>query len=314
MRGSDRAPVGPVVGTGTESVPEQCYLCGGRRLFLRFAERGDLQRSAAETYRCTSFGHGSHPPIWKCRSCGMVSQWPMRHDSELVDDYRMVEDPTYEAERDSRYFTFRRVLRALGPGDGRTLLDVGAYCGYFLDVAREGGFVPEGLELSKWASERARSLGFPMHNETVAERAATGAHYDTITMWDVVEHMADPRAELESVFELLKPGGTLYLSTVDVGSLVARAMGRRWPWLMEMHLHYFDRSTISRLLQEVGFVDVSIDEYTHFVSWAYLSVKLETIAGRFASAWRKVERIVPDGLRIPVTIGDNMLVRSVRPC
>jgi len=243
----------------------------------------------------------------------MVSQWPMRSDGDLLDEYRLVEDPIYEAERESRYFTFRRVLRALGPGQGRTLLDVGAYCGYFLDVAREDGFLPEGLELSKWASERARSLGFPVHNETLADRADSGDTYDTVTMWDVIEHMADPRAELESAFRLLEPGGTFCLSTIDIGSPAARAMGRRWPWLMEMHLHYFDRSAIRRLLQETGFVDITIEHYTHFVSWTYLSAKIEKIVGRLGPAWRTAASVIPGEWRIPVNLGDNMLVRSRRP-
>jgi len=237
----------------------------------------------------------------------------MRSEDELLDDYRQVEDPVYEAERKSRYFTFRRVLRSVGPGAGRSLLDVGAYCGYFLDVAREGGFVPEGLELSKWAADRARSLGFTVHGETLADRASSGAAYGTITMWDVIEHMAEPRAELRSVFELLRPGGTFFLSTVDVGSLVARAMGRRWPWLMEMHLHYFDRSTIVRLLGEIGFVDVSVGNYTHVVSASYLSAKLEALAGRAGPVVSAAGRLAPRGLRVPVSLGDNMLVRSVRP-
>lgn len=243
----------------------------------------------------------------------MISQWPRRTDAELRDEYREVEDPVYEAEKESRYFTFRHVLRQLGPGRGRSLLDVGAYCGYFLDVAREGGFVPEGLEFSEWAADRARSLGFPVHPETLAVHTSTGAVYDVITMWDVVEHMADPRAELQSVFDMLRPGGTFYLSTIDVGSLLARAMGRRWPWLMEMHLHYFDRSTIVRLLGEVGFEDMSVGDYTHVVSLSYLTAKLESLSGRAAPAVRAIGRVVPPGWRVPVNLGDNMLVRCIRP-
>lgn len=243
----------------------------------------------------------------------MLFQWPMRGDTELVDEYRLVEDPLYEEERDSRYVTFRRVLRTVGRGEGRSLLDVGAYCGYFLDVARQGGFRPEGLELSKWAAERARALDFEVHNHTLAEHAASGRRYDAITMWDVIEHMADPRAELEAAFALLNPGGTLHLSTIDAGSLVARALGRRWPWLMDMHLYYFDRSTIRRLLEEVGFGDVSIGEYTHFVSLPYLLAKFEAIAGGLAPVITRATRLVPRGWRIPINLGDNMLVRSVRP-
>lgn len=295
------------------SRPSDCYLCGGGNLELRFPGRGGVSAPGPEAYRCTSFGHGTHPPIWMCRSCGMVFQWPMRNDAELLEEYRLVEDPRYEAERDSRYFTFRNVLRTLGPGEGRSLLDVGAYCGYFLDVARRGGYAPEGLELSNWAADRARSLGFEVHCETLAQRAAADRRYRTVTMWDVIEHMADPRAELQAAFTLLEPGGGLYLSTIDIGSLFARAMGRRWPWLMEMHLYYFDRSTISRLLREVGFRDVAISDYTHYVSVPYLVAKLEAIAGFLGPVVKTAGRAVPSSWRIPVNLGDNMLVRAVRP-
>jgi hypothetical protein len=307
------AQAGARAGKGVVSRPEGCYLCGGGQVELRFPQRGETSISGPEAYRCTSFGHGKHPPIWRCRGCGMVFQFPMRNEAELVDEYRLVEDPTYEAERESRYFTFRRVLEVLGPGQGRSLLDVGAYCGYFLDVARGGGFAPEGLELSKWAADRARSLGFEVHGETLAQRAAAGRRYRTITMWDVIEHMADPRAELEAAFSLLEPGGELYLSTIDIGSLFARGMGRRWPWLMDMHLYYFDRSTITRLLREVGFEGILISDYTHYVSVPYLATKAEAMAGPLAPVVRTIGRVVRSGWRIPVNLGDNMLVRAVRP-
>lgn len=298
-----------------ERVATRCYLCDGDRLELRFPERAATSDagSGSEAYRCTSFGHGTHPPIWRCVGCGMTFQSPIRGVAELLDEYRLVEDPIYEVERDSRYHTFRNVLGVLGPAEGRSLLDVGAYCGYFLDVARQGGFAPEGLELSKWAAERARGLGFVVHNETLADRVAAGGRYETVTMWDVIEHMADPRAELESAFQLLEPAGTLYLSTIDVGSLLARAMGRRWPWLMDMHLYYFDRRTMARLLGEVGFADVSVSDYTHYVSSRYLLAKVGSLAGPLAPVVGAVGRIVPGRWRIPVNLGDNMLVRAVRP-
>jgi len=305
-------------GAGTDTgraVAIRCYLCGGDRLRLRFPERAVAAGApvGSEAYRCTSFGHGAHPPIWGCRGCGMTFQSPIREEAELLDEYRLVEDPIYEVERDSRYHTFRNVLGALGPAEGRSLLDVGAYCGYFLDVARQGGFVPEGLELSKWAAERARALGFEVHAETLADRVAAGGRYQAITMWDVIEHMADPRAELESAFRLLAPGGALYLSTIDVGSLLARAMGRRWPWLMDMHLYYFDRRTMARLLREVGFVDVTVSDYTHYVSSRYLLAKVGSLAGPLAPVVRGAGRIMPGGWRVPVNLGDNMLVQALRP-
>jgi hypothetical protein len=310
--GSERQTAAPVA-SGASVVPSQCYLCASSDLELRFPERRAQSPAGSEAYRCTSFGHGAHAPVWRCRDCGLLFQWPRPTDQELLDEYRLVEDPLYETEREARYFTFRKVLRSLGPGEGRSLLDVGAYCGYFLDVARQGGFRPEGLELSRWAAERARALGFEVHNATLAELATSGRRYQTVTMWDVLEHMSDPRAELESAFELLDPGGTLHLSTIDAGSVVARASGRHWPWLMHMHLFYFDRSTIRRLLDEVGFRQVSVAYYTHYVSLPYLLAKCEAIAPHLAPVVSRLGRLAPRGWRVPINLGDNMLVSAVLP-
>ena len=180
-----REPARPLV-----PVPDRCVLCGDGGLRLRFPARGEMAPLDAGAWRCTSFGHRHHPPIYACEACGLLFQWPMPSDEDLEAAYAGVEDPLYMAERENRLLTFRRVLGHLGPGAGRRLLDVGAYCGYFVDVAREAGFEAEGLELSRWAAAQARALGLTVRNETIEERARTGARYDVVTMWDVLEHLA----------------------------------------------------------------------------------------------------------------------------
>jgi len=231
----------------------------------------------------------------------------------LLEAYQDVEDPLYVSERENRYLTFRRVVSHLGPARNRRLLDVGAYCGYFVDVARQVGFKAEGAELSSWAVAEARGLGLTMHNQTVAERAASGDRYDIVTMWDVVEHLRDPRAELAAAFTLVEPGGSLHLATIDAGSRTARMLGKRWPWLMEMHLYYFDRATITALLTQAGFTVESIHHYTHVVSADYLLRKAEAALGPLGRVPTAARRVVPGSLRVPVNLGDNMHVVARRP-
>jgi 2-polyprenyl-3-methyl-5-hydroxy-6-metoxy-1,4-benzoquinol methylase len=267
----------------------------------------------ATAYRCTSFGHRFHGPIWVCGDCGLLFQWPQPAEPALLDAYGSVEDPLYLAEQENRYLTFRRALRLLGPPAGRRLLDVGAYCGFFVDVAREGGFEAEGIELSHWAVAHARALSLPVRNETIEECARAGARYDVITMWDVVEHLADPRRDLAHALELLRPGGQLYVSTIDAASPVARLLGARWPWLMDMHLVYFDRTTLPALLEEVGFRVLSRRLYTHTVSADYLLRKLAASFPPAAPLFRAVRRAVPARLAVPVNLGDNMVVSARRP-
>jgi len=291
--------------------PRTCYLCGGRDLALRFPERRSPDAEAG--FNCTSFGHGQHPPIWRCRSCGLLFQWPMPDSDQLLKTYADVEDPLYVGERDNRYHTFRRVLAELGPPRSRRLLDVGAYCGYFVDVACEGGFRAEGAELSSWAVGQARQAGLTVHNQTVSERAASGDRYDVVTLWDVAEHLADPRAELTAARELLTPGGSLHLSTIDAGSRVAHMMGRHWPWLMDMHLYYFDRRNIARLLEQAGFQVERIRRYTHFVSVDYLLSKVGAAFPAVDAVAESIRTVSPERWRVPMNLGDNMHVVARRP-
>jgi SAM-dependent methyltransferase len=290
-----------------EPAPSRCYLCGGRELVLRFPGRSGPPSSHG-AYACTSFGHRAHRPIWGCRSCGLLVQWPIPDSPALLEAYGAVEDPLYLAEKDNRYLTFRRALRFLGPATGQRLLDVGAYCGFFVDVARRAGFDAEGIELSRWAVAHARGLGLPVHNETIEERARSGARYDILTLWDVIEHLRDPRRELEHAHRLLERGGRLYVSTVDARSLAARALGARWPWLMEMHVIYFDRSTLPALLEETGFRTLRRTTYTHTVSAGYLVRKAAASFPPLAPALSALRRLVPARLPVPVNLGDNMLV------
>ena len=290
--------------------PPRCYLCGSEELALRFAARGGPTPDRA--YCCTSFGHRAHGPIWGCGSCGLLFQWPLPETTALLAAYGDVEDPLYLAEKDNRYLTFRRALGLLGPAAGRRLLDVGAYCGYFVDVACEAGFDAEGIELSRWAVGHARRLGLSVRNESIEERARSGAHYDVITMWDVIEHLPDPRCELEACCRLLRPGGRLHVSTIDAGSLVARLLGKRWPWLMDMHLVYFDRATLPALLAQAGFRVLSRRTYTHTVSAEYLTSKLAASFPPVSPLLLALRRVVPARLPVPVNLGDNMVVSAER--
>jgi SAM-dependent methyltransferase len=74
-----------------------------------------------------------------------------------------------------------------------------------------------------------------------------------ITLWDVIEHTPDPKAVLDLCRALLKPGGVLVVNYPDIGSWIARALGRRWLFLTSVHLYYFDRRTMRMLLEKTGY-------------------------------------------------------------
>lgn len=151
---------------------------------------------------------------------------------------------------------FARRLRALGaPPAGARLLDLGPAFGYAVGEARRLGWWATGLELSRAAAARAASAagagGIAVGD---AQRAPfASASFDAVTLWDVLEHLADPHAAVAEVARLLRPGGRMALSTGDVGSLVARLSRARWHlFTIPEHLFFYSREGLRRLLAAHG--------------------------------------------------------------
>ncbi|MGI8929011.1 MAG: class I SAM-dependent methyltransferase [Candidatus Limnocylindrales bacterium] len=161
----------------------------------------------------------------------------------------------YAAEEDNIRRTFRDRLTDLPQRRGR-LLDVGAATGFFVDEAAAAGWEASGVEPSAWAASHARErLGVEVITGTLEETAYPTSAFDVVTMWEVIEHLPDPRATLREVHRILRPGGQLVLSTPDAGSVAARISGRHWLGWRKVpeHLYFFDCPNLDRLLVECGF-------------------------------------------------------------
>jgi SAM-dependent methyltransferase len=299
------------------SVP--CNLCQRDDWELRFpATVQQMDAPIVDAYRCTCSAYGSHPQIVQCRHCGYVYANPRWPAEDLVDAYASVEDETYVLERAGREKTFASHLRALekisGPGQNRPLLDVGAYIGIFVEVARAAGWSACGLEPSRWAVDVARQSGLPVIEGTLEAAELEDKQFDVITLWDVIEHLDDPSADLARLYPMLRPDGLLVVHTMDVDSLMARLMGQRWPWFMDMHLHYFSRRTLAEMLEKNGYEVVSVGPEGRYLSLGYLASRVTGISrpiGR-AMAW-VIDRLGLTHTTVPVNFGDLMTAYARRP-
>ena len=286
----------------------RCNLCGADDATVVFpstlAEGSDWR-----AFRCTHSGYGSHPPIVKCRRCGLVYTDPRPDGRDILETYQAVEDPLYIEEREGRVLTFEHHLRPLerltGQPEGRPLLDVGAYTGVFVEIAGQHGWDAWGVEPSGWAVEQARSRGLHVVQGTLDTADLPTGHFAVVTMWDVIEHLTDPHGALLQAHRLLRPGGLLVVHTIDIESLFARLMGPRWPWLMEMHIYYFSRSTMRRMLSDCGFHVVSDRPQGRYLRLGYLMNRvgaLLPVLGRPAE-W-VVSRLGLRGTAVRINLGD----------
>jgi SAM-dependent methyltransferase len=283
----------------------ECAACGGRV---------DLERSVQ--LRKDGFD------IVRCPNCGLLFRGRMPTDAELEEIYGAAYFSSaagdtrgqgyvdYLAEEDLHRETARRRLDGLERYAQRgTLLDVGAAAGFFVAEARDRGWDARGLDIAPdmvAASCGAVELG------TIDD--AEG-RFDVVTMWDAIEHLRDPLADVRRAAALLRPHGILGLSTGDAGSVVARLSGSRWHLLTPRHhTFFFSVPTLTRLLDRGGFELVSVSHPGARYSLRYLAHKLRTLSdGAPTRAVAATLDRSPFGqVRIPVNLGDIVTVLARR--
>lgn len=218
--------------------------------------------------------------LFKCSTCGLVYVSPRPDPAALRELYSesyfhnsesgVVGYQNYIKDEGNIRRTSNRRLAHLEtfvqPG---RMLDVGCATGFFIDEAQKRGWKVEGLDVSTFAVEFARSrFGLKATLGDLTEVPFQAGAYDAVTMWDVIEHVPDPSGYLRRAHELLRPGGVLTLATPDVGSLPAKIFGRRWMGfkLSDEHIYYFSIATLSRMLQDAGFEILNVRHIGKYVT------------------------------------------------
>jgi 2-polyprenyl-6-hydroxyphenyl methylase/3-demethylubiquinone-9 3-methyltransferase len=105
---------------------------------------------------------------------------------------------------------------ALRPLAGKSALDVGCGAGLLAEPVRRLGAdviaIDAAPELIAAARAHAAGQGLDIDYRAIGVEALDG-HYDLVTALEVIEHVADPQAFVDSLAARLAPGGLLILST-----------------------------------------------------------------------------------------------------
>lgn len=300
--------------TESRAEPVRCCLCGGTHHLEVYPARDEEHGSDlldASPYSCATHSSRSHGQILRCLRCGLIFMKPRLSADDLVGEYARSEDPVYLDQIHARETTFRynlnQVRKFIGSRD--RMLEIGSYCGAFLKVARDAGIDVVGLEPSEWAVRAATGVtDARIVRGTVDDLPDDLRLFDVVAAWDVLEHFADPVAELRKINALLPEKGILLFSTLMIDNWFPKATGKYWPWLMDMHLFYFTEVTIRNVLEETGFEIVEDMKYCHVVTLEYLLGKLGTLGVPFAGpAAEAIGRFGWSGTEIPFRFGDIKL-------
>jgi SAM-dependent methyltransferase len=176
---------------------------------------------------------------------------------------------------------------------GGKLFEIGCAYGFFLELA-ERLWCADGCDISADAVTYAREQGRRAECADILTLNRTAGSYDVVTMWDTIEHLARPDAYVKRASEFLKPGGHLCITTGDIGSLVARIRGRHWRLIHPpTHLFYFDRVSMTRLLETNGLRIVHFEHCGYYRSVSQIIYSLLVLNARSPARERLYRMLQP---------------------
>jgi 2-polyprenyl-3-methyl-5-hydroxy-6-metoxy-1,4-benzoquinol methylase len=200
--------------------------------------------------------------LLRCRECRLVQPERLPTAVELREYYRRYSydrpeswniDPATEA-------SLRNLGSLLHPyRESGRLLDVGCGAGAVLRAMSTQGWHAEGQEVSAAAADRLEKESFRVHREALEDLDVGDVLFDVIVMSEVIEHLPTPQVMLVAAHRLLRPGGGLYLTTPNFGSLSRHVLRDQWRAIDPPgHLSYFDRRSIRGFLARAGFREVRV--------------------------------------------------------
>jgi len=281
------------------------------RQYRIWEEKRDLYLAEATERSCPLCGSWQARKLWNtadgyryvaCEACNMVYSSPALSDeqwSEFLKECRDVLDPINQKlvetrlsplslegdeERFSEYLW--RIGKHMKPG---RVLDVGCLTGNFLGVAKRMGYECTGVEVYRDAAVAGAEFhGIPIIPGFLGQVVETlgREQFDLLTMWEVLEHVNLPAAELRRAYDLLAPGGLVAVTVPNFDNLHFRVLQDRCFHGMggpgnPGHMNMFTTGTLKEMFAKNGFKVLTMftETGTDFDELlAFLSLRLDVIS------------------------------------
>lgn len=288
---------------------EHCLLCDGEEL--------------------VGFSGFSSVELVRCESCGLFFSAMIPSEEELVSHYEewysreiTYNSPASHARREELLEELSEYRRSGG------VLDIGCGTGLILDQAKARGWETAGVEFTRDAIETVRSRGHDIRQAPLEEAGFEPGTFDVAIYTEVIEHINNPREEVEAIVKHLRRGGVLYVTTPNFNALSRHVLGESWNVVtFPEHLTYYTPRTLCRLMEEAGLETVRCKSSGVSPTRLLRSLRGEAGGGarnhssldeqlrervRASGRWRLAQRLVNAALHISGT-GDSIKALFRRP-
>lgn len=139
------------------------------------------------------------------------------------------------------------------------MLDVGCGNGAFLSFMKSIGWKTYGVEISSKAVEFARNNGHEVFSGNVTDANYPSDFFDSITLNNVLEHIAEPSELMKEVYRILKPSGELIICVPNFSAYSSILFKQFWAGLLiPEHLQHFNQKSLEKIVNSVGFENIAV--------------------------------------------------------
>ncbi len=246
--------------------------------------------------------------IVRCAECGHTYLNPTLTDemlSAIYQSYHASEDDSLLMETVEAWFRDAKgpyqyaldFVERWGGFGGKRVLEVGCGPARFLHECRGRGAHVSGVDISPGAVRLAKQrFNMEVICQAVEDAMGNGrlrrSAFNMVFAFEVVEHVKKPGSFVEALYELLEPGGLLFVSTPNFH--LFHFMGGAAPAVSQWveHIHFFDPLSLANLIRRHNFeivVHTTLNPLTYGDRLKQVFVTIPSVN----RIWRRLRGIPP---------------------
>lgn len=294
-----------------------CPICEGREYEVIYKSNYPQIYSEEDLIKIysSSSDHILLDQLVSCKECTLKYINPRPKTEIIARSYEEAIDFEFVKQNELRIQTFHKnfkniiKLLKITPSRDFRILDVGCAGGAFPKVASDLGFGVVGVEPSRWMCNLSQEkYKLDIRQGTLEEQNFKKESFDMVSLWDVIEHLTRPDLALKEIKHILKPEGYLIVNYPDIDSFFSKILRRNWPFLLSVHLYYYNRITMRRQLETKGFEIINISSYWQSLNLDYVLQRAATYF-RIFSLFEKFAKYLGIGnIHVTYNMGQNQFI------